>query len=263
MSATDELVGDSERLRAVAAQARRGLVERELLVEAVILCAVAGEHLLVVGPPGTAKSPGGAAGRRPVWADATSSTCWAASPSRTRCSARWICAGCARASWRSRRPGMLPEAEVAFLDEVFLRVDRDPEHAAGHPERAHVPAREHGDDLPACGCASVPRTCCRTIRRWRRSPTGSWPGCSWSRSRTPGWRSCWKPVGRAARSQRPGRPAGDGDARLGGRRSGPRALVAGLRRWTACRQPRRIVTCGRSSRCWRRRSGGCGRPECS
>ena len=46
----------AESVRAVVAQACHGLVQRETLVELVVLCAVAREHLLVVGPPGTAKS---------------------------------------------------------------------------------------------------------------------------------------------------------------------------------------------------------------
>ena len=33
-----------------------GLVDRELLVDLVAVAAVVGEHLLVIGPPGTAKS---------------------------------------------------------------------------------------------------------------------------------------------------------------------------------------------------------------
>ncbi len=45
-----------ETLKAAILSARRGLVERETLVEALVLAAVAGEHLLVIGPPGTAKS---------------------------------------------------------------------------------------------------------------------------------------------------------------------------------------------------------------
>lgn len=36
--------------------AARGLVEREVLVELVALAAVAEEHVLVIGEPGTAKS---------------------------------------------------------------------------------------------------------------------------------------------------------------------------------------------------------------
>lgn len=44
------------RLQNAVAWASRGLIERAPLVEAVVLGAVAGEHLLVVGPLGTAKS---------------------------------------------------------------------------------------------------------------------------------------------------------------------------------------------------------------
>src|SRR5262247_2973901 len=43
-------------LREAIGEASRGLVEREVLVELIALAAVAGEHLLVIGPPGTAKS---------------------------------------------------------------------------------------------------------------------------------------------------------------------------------------------------------------
>jgi MoxR-like ATPase len=52
----EQLVTDAGVVRSVLARAHEGLVDRELLVEAIALCAVAGEHLLVVGPPGTAKS---------------------------------------------------------------------------------------------------------------------------------------------------------------------------------------------------------------
>ena len=45
-----------QRLRAAVRGAAHGLVGREALVELVLLAAVAGEHLLVVGPPGTGKS---------------------------------------------------------------------------------------------------------------------------------------------------------------------------------------------------------------
>jgi MoxR-like ATPase len=43
-------------LRAALAEASRDLVEREVLVDLVALAAVAREHVLVIGPPGTAKS---------------------------------------------------------------------------------------------------------------------------------------------------------------------------------------------------------------
>jgi MoxR-like ATPase len=43
-------------LREAISDAARGLVERESLVEMIALSAVAREHMLVIGPPGTAKS---------------------------------------------------------------------------------------------------------------------------------------------------------------------------------------------------------------
>src|SRR5918998_103351 len=50
------LAADAEAVRAAVISARGHLVDRELVAEVVTLCAVAREHLLVVGPPGTAKS---------------------------------------------------------------------------------------------------------------------------------------------------------------------------------------------------------------
>ena len=46
----------AQRLRAAIREATAGLVDREQLAELMILAAVAQEHLLVIGPPGTAKS---------------------------------------------------------------------------------------------------------------------------------------------------------------------------------------------------------------
>jgi MoxR-like ATPase len=46
----------SASLRRAVSDAARGLVERESPVELVALAAVAQEHVLVIGPPGTAKS---------------------------------------------------------------------------------------------------------------------------------------------------------------------------------------------------------------
>jgi MoxR-like ATPase len=107
------------RLRDALSLASRGLVEREALVELVALAAVAGEHVLVIGPPGTAKSE---AVRRAA-----------------RCLGgqyfeyllgRFTEPGELFGPVDLRRlregvieietAGMLPEAEVAFLDEVFL-----------------------------------------------------------------------------------------------------------------------------------------------
>ncbi|AOF83192.1 AAA domain family protein [Methyloversatilis sp. RAC08] len=46
----------SDRLRALAGQLECGLVERRVVVRRCLLTALAGEHTLLIGPPGTAKS---------------------------------------------------------------------------------------------------------------------------------------------------------------------------------------------------------------
>lgn len=99
--------------------AGRGLVEREAMVELVALCAVAGEHLLVIGPPGTAKSE---AVRRTARALGGGYFEYLlgrfTEPSEIfgPVDLRKLREGLVE----TETAGMLPEAEVAFLDEVFL-----------------------------------------------------------------------------------------------------------------------------------------------
>jgi MoxR-like ATPase len=109
----------SLRVRDALADAGLGLVEREALLELVTLCAVAGEHLLVLGPPGTAKSE---AVRRT--ARALGGTYFEyllgryTEPSEVfgPVDLRKLREG----RVETETAGMLPEADVAFLDEVFL-----------------------------------------------------------------------------------------------------------------------------------------------
>ncbi|WP_224362674.1 AAA family ATPase [Hyalangium versicolor] len=106
-------------LRDALADAARGLVEREAMVELVALSAVAGEHLLVIGPPGTAKSE---AVRRTARALGGSYFEYLlgrfTEPSEIfgPVDLRKLREG----TVETETTGMLPEAEVAFLDEVFL-----------------------------------------------------------------------------------------------------------------------------------------------
>jgi len=107
------------RVREALVDAGRGLVEREAMVEVVTLCAVAGEHLLVIGPPGTAKSEavrrtaralGGGYFEYLLGRFTEPSELFGPVDLRKLREGRV----------ETETTGMLPEAEVAFLDEVFL-----------------------------------------------------------------------------------------------------------------------------------------------
>ncbi|GAA6167905.1 AAA family ATPase [Sessilibacter corallicola] len=106
-------------LKQTIAEACKGLVDRESLVDLIVLAAVAREHLLIIGPPGTGKS---AAVRQ------VSKTLGGryfeyllgrfTEPSEifgpvdlTKLQQGIV---------ETATEGMLPEADIAFLDEVFL-----------------------------------------------------------------------------------------------------------------------------------------------
>lgn len=114
-----DLQGSAQRLRAAIGEAAVGLVERESLVELIALSAVAGEHLLVVGPPGTAKSE---AVRRVAQAlgghyfEYLLGRFTEPSEIFGPVDLRKLKEGVVE----TETTGMLPEAEIAFLDEVFL-----------------------------------------------------------------------------------------------------------------------------------------------
>ena len=106
-------------VRAALDAAARGLVERAVLVDLVALAAVAGEHVLVIGPPGTAKSHAvrrvaGALGGR--YFEYLLGRFTEPSELVGPVDLRRLREGVVETETR----GMLPEAEVAFLDEVFL-----------------------------------------------------------------------------------------------------------------------------------------------
>lgn len=105
-------------LAAAIRVASRGLVGREALVETIALAAVAGEHVLVIGPPGTAKSE---AARRLSRAIRGSYFEYLlgrfTEPGEIfgPVDFRKLKEGVVETD----TTGMLPEAEIAFLDEVF------------------------------------------------------------------------------------------------------------------------------------------------
>ncbi|MER5351022.1 AAA family ATPase [Kitasatospora sp. NPDC002551] len=110
---------DAEQVGAAVAAAGHGMVDRETVAEVVALCAVAGEHLLVVGPPGTAKSQAvrrvaGQLGGRyfEYLLGRFTEPNELFGPVDLR--------GLREGRVEFETAGMLPEAEIAFLDEVFL-----------------------------------------------------------------------------------------------------------------------------------------------
>ncbi|MBZ0113116.1 MAG: AAA family ATPase [Thermoanaerobaculia bacterium] len=121
MNAPDptELSTASEQVRTALRSASQGLVERDIVIELVALGAVAKEHALIIGPPGTAKS---AAVRR--FAAAFEGRYFEYLLGRFTEPSEIFGPVDLRKLQEGRvetaTDGMLPEAEVAFLDEVFL-----------------------------------------------------------------------------------------------------------------------------------------------
>lgn len=109
----------ARQLRQVIHAATAGLVGREQLAELIVLAAVAQEHLLVIGPPGTGKS---AVVRRV--AQAMGGRYFEYLLGRftepTELFGPVDLRKLREGSVETDVTGMLPEAEVAFLDEVFL-----------------------------------------------------------------------------------------------------------------------------------------------
>jgi MoxR-like ATPase len=136
-------------LRQAIVDAAAGLVERETLVELIVLAAVAQEHLLVIGPPGTAKS---AAVHRV--AETIGGRYFEYLLGRFTepneifgpVDLRKLKEGLVE----TEISGMLPEAEIAFLDEIFqgstailntlLGLLNEREFRRGHT-RIHCPLR--------------------------------------------------------------------------------------------------------------------------
>lgn len=109
----------STQLRDAIRDATDGLVEREQLAELMVLGAVAGEHLLVVGPPGTGKS----AVVRRVAASLGGNYFEYLLGRFTEPSELFGPVNLNKLRdglVETDTGGMLPEADIAFLDEVFL-----------------------------------------------------------------------------------------------------------------------------------------------
>lgn len=105
----------SDAVRAASA----GLIEREAVVQLIALAAVAREHVLIIGPPGTAKSEAVRRFARAVhgrYFEYLLGRFTEPSEIFGPVDLRKLREGTVETETR----GMLPEAEIAFLDEVFL-----------------------------------------------------------------------------------------------------------------------------------------------
>ena len=114
-----DVVSSARSVRTALDQAARGLVDRQVLVDLVALAAVAGEHLLVLGPPGTAKSQAVRQVARALggrYFEYLLGRFTEPSELVGPIDLRRLKDGVVE----TQTAGMLPEAEVAFLDEVFL-----------------------------------------------------------------------------------------------------------------------------------------------
>jgi MoxR-like ATPase len=114
-----ELEGLATSIRLLADRASRGLVDRRGLIESVLLAAVAQEHVLVIGPAGTAKSQA----VRQI-AEAVGDRYFEYLVSKFT-EPTEIFGAVDLAELRAGRvvvdtTDMLPEAQMAFPDEVFL-----------------------------------------------------------------------------------------------------------------------------------------------
>jgi len=109
----------TQHVKEVIDAASVALVERRLLVELVVLAAIAKEHVLVIGPPGTAKSQAvraiasqfGGQYYEYLIGRFTEPTDIFGAVDLAKLRAGEVAV---------QTHGMLPEAEIAFLDEVFL-----------------------------------------------------------------------------------------------------------------------------------------------
>jgi len=115
---SEALLEAAKALREALSAGVRGLVEREALAQMVALAAVAEEHVLVIGPPGTAKSEAvrriaGAVNAR--YFEYLLGRFTEPSEIFGPIDLRRLKEGVVE----TETAGMLPEAEFAFLDEVF------------------------------------------------------------------------------------------------------------------------------------------------
>jgi len=119
LASSEAIEAPAEIVRTALDRASRGLVGREALVELVALAAVAREHVLVVGPPGTAKSEAVRRVAR-VFGGRYFEYLLGRFTEPSELFGPVDLKRLREGTVETETKGMLPEADLAFLDEVFL-----------------------------------------------------------------------------------------------------------------------------------------------
>ena len=160
-------------LRTIRDELRQLFLERDELIDGALVGLLAGQHVLVIGPPGTAKS---------MLADEVCRRIEGAQLLPVAADALHHARGAVRrrqpAGARARR---LPARHHPQAARGAHRLPRrglqgelvDPQHHPDGDERAPLPQRARGDDGAAAHARSAPPTSCPRTTSCRRSTTAS------------------------------------------------------------------------------------------
>src|SRR5215210_1910357 len=108
-----------EKLAAIEREFGAEVLEREEVVRSMILALIAGEHVLLLGPPGTAKSRMARSLCERISGASYFYACLNRSSLPDEVFGPLMLSALREDRFERNTQGMLPEAEVAFVDEVF------------------------------------------------------------------------------------------------------------------------------------------------
>ena len=138
-------------LRAITAERSEAFLERTAVVRALVVALLAGQHSLLLGPPGTAKSELA----RELTSRVDGARYWEILLSKFTDPKRMFgpvdVAALTRGEYTQVFAGRATQCEIAFIDEIFKMLRRGTERDPGAAQRAAVSPRKRRrpDRLPA------------------------------------------------------------------------------------------------------------------